>query len=70
MSFLSPAAPPDPPPAPPTPTRDAVAVQEAATRERRRRVAQRGRASTILRVIGDEEPTTASVALLGSNSNV
>lgn len=65
MSFLSPVRPPDPPPAPPTPTRDAVAVQEAATRERRRRIAQRGRASTIL-TVRDEEPRTASTALLGS----
>ena len=65
MSFLSPAKPEDPPPAPPTPTRDAVAVQEAATQQRRKRIAQAGRASTILHV-GDDEPKVASTALLGA----
>ena len=63
MSFSPPEVK-DPPPAP---TRDTASVIDAENAERRKRVAMRGRAATILTGPTKETPTTSAARLLGGS---
>lgn len=56
---------PDVEPATPAPTRDSAQVIAAQNRERARRIAQKGRRSTMLSSRNEAAPTVASTQLLG-----
>ena len=61
-----PAAPAPPPPPEPPPTRDDPEVNAAATAERKRRLAMKGRQSTILTgAMGDTDQANVGKTLLG-----